>query len=209
MRHLTEMLEEGNVGSDRAVHYYQALGRETRRLHEMVENLLDFGRLESGRRTYHMEETSAVELAKRVVGEFRDRGNNRLELDSETLERANWQIRADRQALSLALRNLLDNAIKYSPESTVVQVAIECRGGFAGISVQDHGAGIPEAEQRAVFRKFVRGGAARALNVKGTGIGLTMADQIVRAHGGHLELASEPGHGSRFTILLPLLDEKS
>jgi signal transduction histidine kinase len=209
MRHLTEMLEEGNVGSDRAMHYYQALGRETRRLHEMVENLLDFGRLESGRHTYHMEETSAVELARRVVGEFRDRGTNRLELAGETFEPADGRIRGDRQALSLALRNLLDNAIKYSPESSVVEIGIECRDGFAGISVQDHGAGIPKDEQRAVFRKFVRGAAARSLNVKGTGIGLTMADQIVRAHGGHLELASEPGHGTRFTILLPLLDEKS
>jgi signal transduction histidine kinase len=209
MRHLTEMLEEGNVGSDRAMHYYQALGRETRRLHEMVENLLDFGRLESGRHTYHMEETSAVELARRVVGEFRDRGTNRLELAGETFERADWRIQGDRQALSLALRNLLDNAIKYSPESTVVEIGIERRNGFAGISVQDYGAGIPKDEQRAVFRKFVRGAAARSLNVKGTGIGLTMADQIVRAHGGHLELASEPGHGTRFTILLPLLDEKS
>jgi signal transduction histidine kinase len=209
MRHLTEMLEEGYVASDRAAQYYQALGRETRRLHEMVENLLDFGRLESGRRTYHMESTSPIELAKRVVNEFHDRGTNRLELANETTARLDWRIDADQQALSLALRNLVDNAIKYSPENTIVQVAIESRDGFAGISVQDHGGGISPDEQRTVFGKFVRGAAARELNVKGTGIGLAMVDQIVRAHGGHLELASEPGQGARFTILLPLLDQKS
>jgi signal transduction histidine kinase len=64
--------------------------------------------------------------------------------------------------------------------------------------------GIPRQEQRDVFRKFIRGSSARKLNVKGTGIGLTMADQIVKAHGGRLELTSEPGTGSRFTILLPM-----
>ena len=90
-----------------------------------------------------------------------------------------------------------------------MSVALTCRDGFAAISVQDEGPGISKDEQRAVFGKFVRGAASRNLNVKGTGIGLTMADEIVRAHGGRLELVSEPDHGSRFTILLPLLDGSS
>jgi signal transduction histidine kinase len=209
MRHLTELLEEGGVAPDRAANYYRALGRETRRLHAMVENLLDFGRMESGRRMYHMEETDAAELAERVVGEFCERTEamaHRIELRRAPAGQNKWQVRGDREALSLALRNLLDNAIKYSPGSSMVQVAIECHDGLAGISIRDEGPGIPKHEQRAVFRKFVRGAAARALNVKGTGIGLTMADQIVRAHGGRLELASEPGQGTRFTIFLPLLN---
>ena len=77
------------------------------------------------------------------------------------------------------------------------------RGAFVGIAVEDEGPGIPKDEQRTIFQKFARGSAARALNVKGTGIGLTMADQIVRAHGGRLELDSEPGRGTRFTTLSP------
>ncbi len=97
----------------------------------------------------------------------------------------------------------MDNALKYSPESSIVRVSVKSHGAFVGICVEDEGAGIPKAEQRDVFRKFARGAAARALNVKGTGIGLTMADQIVKAHGGRLELVSEPGRGSRFTTLLP------
>jgi signal transduction histidine kinase len=80
---------------------------------------------------------------------------------------------------------------------------VDSDGAFTGISVEDRGPGIGSEEQRDVFRKFVRGSAARTLNVKGTGIGLAMADQIVKAHGGRLELSSEPGRGSRFTILLP------
>ena len=105
--------------------------------------------------------------------------------------------------MALALRNLIDNALKYSPESATVAISVVRRGDLAGISVEDRGPGISKEEQLAIFRKFVRGEAARERNVKGTGIGLALADQIVKAHGGCLELASEPGHGSRFTILLP------
>jgi signal transduction histidine kinase len=76
-------------------------------------------------------------------------------------------------------------------------------GNLTSISVVDHGPGIPKEEQQAVFRKFVRGASARKLSVKGTGIGLALASHIVKAHGGRLELASELGHGSRFTMLLP------
>jgi signal transduction histidine kinase len=209
MRHLTEMLEEGQVAADRSRQYFAALGRETRRLHALVENLLDFGRMESGRRIYHLEETKAAELAGRVVGEFRERATisaHRLELNVAHAGSDQWRVRADREALSLALGNLLDNALKYSPEASTVRVSLDARNGMAGIAVLDAGPGISKEEQRAVFRKFVRGAAARTFHVKGTGIGLTMADEIVRAHGGRLELASKPGQGCRFTILLPLLN---
>jgi two-component system phosphate regulon sensor histidine kinase PhoR len=205
MRHLTEMLEEGGTAPDRLPLYFRALGKETRRLHGMVESLLDFGRMEAGRRAYRMEGANAVELAREIVDEFREQpsaASRRLELQAAASPPL--QIRADRGALALALRNLLDNAVKYSPEESTVRVSVESRKGFAGISVQDQGAGIPKEEQREVFRKFARGSSAREMNVKGTGIGLTMAYEIVKAHGGRLELASEPGCGSCFTILLPL-----
>jgi len=208
MRHLTEMLEEGKTPPDRLSQYYRALGRETRRLHEMVESLLDFGRLESGRHTFHLEETDAAEFTERVVEDFRagpHAGSHRVEITSSNGHvPQGLRIRADREALTLALRNLLDNAIKYSPESSVVRVSVNGSEGTAGISVQDEGCGIPKNEQRDVFRKFVRGSSAKTLNVKGAGIGLTMAYQIVRAHGGRLELNSQPGQGSRFTMLLPI-----
>jgi signal transduction histidine kinase len=210
MRHLTEMLEEGGVPGERLSQYYRTLGRETRRLHEMVENLLDFGRMEAGRQTYHMEETNASELAASVVEDFQERSalsGHRLDWtppETGTTEaNGGVRIRADREALTLALRNLIDNALKYSPESSTVSVSVNCRNGIAGISVEDCGAGISSQEHRQIFKKFVRGASAKDLNVKGTGIGLAMADEIVRAHGGRLELASQLGRGSRFTILLP------
>ncbi len=202
MRHLAEMLEENGAPQDRLPQYYRALARETRRLHGMVESLLDFRLMEAGRRTYHMEETNAAELVRRVMDEFRDRpdGGTRLAFNAQ---QDPFVIRADQEAIALALRNLVDNALKYSPQYSPVAISVIRRGDLAGISVEDQGPGISKEEQRPIFRKFVRGEAARAGNVKGTGIGLAMADQIVKAHGGSLELASQLGHGSRFTILLP------
>lgn len=207
MRHLTEMLEEGEPSPERLPKYYQALGKETRRLHGLVENLLDFGRIEAGRRVYQMEDTDAVSSVTRIVEEFRESGTtngHRLDLAAAA---GPLTIRADREALALALRNLLDNAVKYSPASSTVTVSVRSKDGLVGISVADRGAGIPQQEQRQVFRRFVRGSSARALNVKGTGIGLAMVDRIVKAHGGRVDVESEPGVGSTFTIALPMAPE--
>jgi two-component system phosphate regulon sensor histidine kinase PhoR len=208
MCHLTEMLEDGAAPSGRLPHYYRALGKESRRLKAMVESLLDFGRIEAGRRTYEFVDTDAAEFVSEIVHEFRERAPSaahRLELvESPNAASERLRIRADRSALALALCNLVDNALKYSADPSPVKVSVQSAGPFVGIAVEDEGPGISRDEQHDVFRKFARGSAARTLNVKGTGIGLTMAEQIVKAHGGRLELASEPGRGSRFTTLLPV-----
>jgi two-component system phosphate regulon sensor histidine kinase PhoR len=210
MCHLTEMLEEGVASPDRLPDYYGALGRESRRLHAMVENLLDFGRLQAGRRTYMFEHEDARTFVSTVVDDFRERASasgRRVELDTPAdAGQPRVDIRADREALALALRNLLDNAVKYSPVASLVTTRVERTNGSVRIHVSDDGPGISKDEQRLIFRKFIRGAAARRSDVKGTGIGLTMADEIVKAHGGRLELASEVGNGSTFTIVLPAPD---
>jgi signal transduction histidine kinase len=207
MCHLTEMLEEGVASADRLPDYYRALGRESRRLHAMVENLLDFGRLQAGRRTYTFAHEDAQAFVSGVVDDFRERASasgRRVELDAPAdTDQPRVDIRADREALALALRNLLDNAVKYSPEASLVTTSVERATGLVRIHVRDEGPGISKDEQRLIFRKFTRGTAARTADVKGTGIGLAMADEIVKAHGGRLELASEEGRGSTFTIVLP------
>jgi signal transduction histidine kinase len=207
MRHLTDILEEGGAPAVRLPEYYGALARETRRLHTMVENLLDFGRMDSGRRSYEFVESDADAILAKTVQEFADRSqsaaNRIVKLTPAEREDADCVVRADREALALAIRNLVDNALKYSPDQSSVRVSAAMRDGSVAIAVEDQGSGIPEHERREIFRKFVRGVAARRLNIKGTGIGLTMAEQIVKAHGGHLELTSEVGRGSRFTIVLP------
>ena len=108
----------------------------------------------------------------------------------------------DADALTLVLRNLLDNGLKYSPASQEVELNWSNGEGRVSISIVDHGPGIPKEEHEVVFQKFVRGRSAIAASVKGTGVGLAMVRHIVAAHGGEIRLESEPGRGATFTIVL-------
>ncbi len=110
---------------------------------------------------------------------------------------------ADREALSRALWNLLDNAAKYSPKCKTVWLDVESARGTVSIRVRDRGVGIPRREQQEIFEKFVRGGAPDDAFVRGTGMGLAMVRQIAVAHGGDIDVDSEPDHGSTFTLSLP------
>lgn len=202
MTHLTEMLKEGAVATERVPQYYDALHRETGRLQRMVEGLLDFKRFEAGRKAYRMEPIDAQETVRQVIdgytaGDAAQRLNVSLTADAR-------MIQGDRQALAVAISNLLDNALKYSPADTPVSIQVSSRERLLGISVEDRGPGITRNEQRRVFRKFVRGAAAHEGNIKGTGIGLAIVEAVARAHGGRVDLQSVPGQGSRFTLWLPL-----
>src|SRR5262249_5158286 len=108
----------------------------------------------------------------------------------------------DADAITLALRNLVDNGLKYSPANECVEVSWNRKDGRVSISVTDHGPGIPKEEQEAVFQKFVRGRSAIQASIKGTGVGLAMVRHILTAHGGKIRLESEPGRGATFTIEL-------
>ncbi len=203
MCHLTELLEEGNTPDDRLRLYYKSLGKESRRLRSLVESLLDFARMEAGRQVYRMEDVDLGVLVKGIVEEFREQASvdaRRIlfEAPADAL-----CARADREAIGRALWNLLDNAVKYSPDTSAVRVTVKPEGSGIAIAVEDQGPGISGEEQQTIFGKFTRGAASRASNVKGTGIGLAMVDHIVKGHGGRIRLESEPGRGSVFTILLP------
>jgi signal transduction histidine kinase len=106
-------------------------------------------------------------------------------------------------ALKLAIRNLLENAVKYSNDSRQVDVDVSVGNDRLCISVQDYGMGISEADLNRIFRKFERGSAARALNIRGTGLGLAMVQSIMQAHGGSVTVESSEHCGSRFTLTLP------
>jgi len=208
MCHLTEILEQGGARPERLSEYYRALGKESRRLHTMVENLLDFGRMDSGRRTYEFSETDAADLVDQVAHEFADRSvvaARRIEKSPLPSPAHAMIIHADLEALALALRYLFDNLLQFGPYLSPMRVAVKALNGTVAVSIEDQGPGVSAQERRSIFRKFTRGAAARSLNVKGTGIGLTMANQIVQAHGGRLELDSEPGRGSTFTMVLPAM----
>jgi signal transduction histidine kinase len=202
MRQLSEMLSRGRVISeDRRQQYYEVLSRESERLHRLVEGLLNFGRAEAGAAGYHMEPVELGDLVRAVAAEFeREAESFRVEL---TLDGAPCRILGERELLSLALWNLLDNAKKYSPDCRTAWVSLSRHGSRAVIAVRDQGIGIPRHDQRRIFRKFVRGQAGEASGVKGKGIGLAMVEHVAKAHGGEVRVQSEVGRGSTFTIALP------
>jgi signal transduction histidine kinase len=207
IRQLSEMLARGRVPTDDLRQQsYDILSHESERLQSLVESLLDFGRIEAGAMKYRFERLDAASLVNDVVEGFRATAAAQgfhVELQNTA---APAPIHADREALGLALRNLLDNAVKYSPACRTVWVETVPSDRRVGIRVRDRGIGIPLAEQRAIFDRFVRGSTSRSAGIKGTGIGLTLARRIVDAHHGEIRLESAPGEGSTFTILLPLED---
>jgi signal transduction histidine kinase len=206
MRQLSEMLLAGRVPSEeRRDKYHATLVRETQRLQRLVEALLNFGRMEAGARPYRFEEVDAAELAQRVAAEFETEiasGRN-LELYGY----GGCRFHADPEALRVALRNLVDNALKYSPHDRTVWLEWGLENSRVAIRVRDRGAGITPAERKEIFRKFVRGTAAADGNVKGSGVGLAMVRHIVDAHHGEIQMESQVGIGSTFTVLLPKLEK--
>jgi signal transduction histidine kinase len=201
---LSEMLEAERVGSeaDRA-DYYAVLSRESRRLRRLVEGLLNFGRMEAGAMQYRFETIDPADLASQVVREFQRDVESRDYVVDAAVHDDTPLVQADRSALSCALWNLLDNAVKYSPGCRTVWVEVGPNDGGAVISVRDRGIGIPLAEHGRIFEKFVRGGAATKAGIVGTGVGLALVRHIASAHGGRVTVESAPGSGSTFTIELP------
>jgi signal transduction histidine kinase len=207
LRQMSEILALGRVPSEeRRQLYYETLVGETTRLQRLIESLLNFGKMEAGARRYHFETLDATVLVRRVASEFEPHIaglGRRIELQGTP---SRCMIEADPDAICVALRNLLDNALKYSPDHPVVWVEWGVRNEHVAIAVRDQGPGIADSEKKAIFRKFVRGSAAAATRASGSGVGLAMVRYIVEAHGGDITVASEPGQGSTFTLFLPALE---
>jgi signal transduction histidine kinase len=204
LRQFTDLLnDDPHAPSSKRQLYYQAQARATERLHRLVESLLDFGRMEAGARPYRLERRAAAPLVRRIAEEFQQEGSAAgfaLELSLRDEKR---YIDVDPDALTRAVWNLLDNAVKYSGSSRTVALTLESTADAVLISVRDKGLGIPPHEHHEIFRKFVRGAASHAHGIKGTGIGLAMVRHIVESHGGTVRVDSTPGLGSTFTIALP------
>ncbi len=203
LSHIAEMLAGDRIRSvDDRRKSYDVLVRDTDRLRRLVEGLLDFGRFEAGAAALRLEPLDITDLVRSTVAEFQER----VAPDGYSIEMtddgSSVHACADREALSRALWNLLDNAVKYSPDCRTVWVDMTHDDDRVSIVIRDRGLGIPAHEQREIFDRFVRGADSKARRIRGTGIGLAMVREIVRAHGGEIQVASEPGRGSRFTMVL-------
>lgn len=203
LRQVSELLASGRVSSEaRRAEFHDVLQRETGRLHRLVEDLLDFGRFEAGAHEFRYERLNPLDVVEPVVRDFRAEVAARgfeVTLSHEDT----GDISADGQAIGMALRNLLDNAAKYSGHERRIEVGLSRPNGRIAVSVRDRGIGIPPDEHQTIFDRFTRGHGIRTSGIPGTGIGLAMVRHIVNAHGGEVRVSSAVGAGSTFTIFLP------
>jgi len=203
MAQVSEALLDGRVPPERLAEYYGLQHRENTRLRRLVESILDFGRMESGAREYLFECVNAGGFVTDVGTEFRGHAQ-RLGYDVMVhVGTGAVTTTLDRAAMGLAVWNLLDNAVKYSPVERTVWLTASATSQGVEISVRDRGIGIPPSDRRRVFDKFTRGSAAQLSGAKGTGLGLAIVRHIVRAHRGAVTVVSAVGEGSTFTIVLP------
>lgn len=205
--HVTELLEEDDeMSRERRRSFYGVLARNTARLQQLVESLLDFARMERHRKPYDLQPLQASELVQRVVADFQhDVAPLGYSIALHVDEAADLRLRADGASLTNALWNLLDNAVKYSPERRTIRVSVRPHPAGVAVAVEDDGLGIPKGEQKEIFQRFVRGKKASELGIQGTGLGLAIVSHIAHAHGGTVEVESREGAGSTFRLVLPVL----
>jgi signal transduction histidine kinase len=201
-----ELLHRGRVtDAEKAARYGGFIETESRRLGQLINNVLDFSRLESGAQPLRFERAELAPLLEEAIAPFelrvRESGFN-LSFQNRSPEPI--VVDADRAALGQAFGNLLDNAAKYSGDSRDLRVSIDRDGDRARIAFRDFGIGIPDDEQHKIFERFHRVGGSLVHDVRGTGLGLSIVQQIVAAHHGEISVSSSPGKGSTFVVSLPI-----
>ncbi|MCC7539005.1 MAG: GHKL domain-containing protein, partial [Deltaproteobacteria bacterium] len=209
IRMFVEMLETKRVQSPDEVDACLAvLARETTRLNERIERLLDWGRMEAGRRVYDRQPDRVSDVVDAAVSSFRTAHVGREPAVAVEIAPSLPHVRVDRDALVDALGNLLQNAFKYTADHDK-QISIRAyhEGKWVKISVRDNGIGIPPREHRRIFEKFYRVDERLSNEVEGSGLGLAIVRHVAQAHGGKVRVESEPGRGSTFTLWLRALPQ--
>jgi signal transduction histidine kinase len=200
----SEILELGRVkNEEKKLEYYRIIRHESLRLNKMIDNILDFSKIEAGRKTYQFANGDLSEVIENVLSSYRYQIiNSGFEVQTNLLPDLP-PASIDRDAMTQAISNLLDNAFKYSAGVKQVSITSKTLGSNLAIEIADRGIGIPRAEQAKIFEKFYRVGNGLVHDVKGSGLGLSLVKHIIKAHNGTISVQSEVGKGTCFTILLP------
>jgi two-component system, OmpR family, phosphate regulon sensor histidine kinase PhoR len=205
IRMYAETLEMGRVRSeDKKHHYYTTIMNETTRLTTLINNILDFSKIESRKKEYRLVPGQLCLLVNQTLDMYQhhlERHGFKFELDAPP---STAPVNMDGEAVTQALLNLLDNAVKYSPDEKFLKIIIKETNKAVILSVQDHGMGIPESEHQKIFEKFYRVGNSLVHNTKGSGLGLNLVKHIMDIHNGQVTVQSQPGQGSTFSLVFPL-----
>jgi signal transduction histidine kinase len=194
------------------IEYSGIISREAARLSRLINNLLDFSRMERGEKRYRIERFDAGAMVRETVENYRPQ----IESDGFQLKLIDGlnggslpvEIEGDRDALSQVLLNLLSNAEKYGGEAKEITVETQQVNGSIVIDVLDRGPGVSRKHAAKIFEKFFRADDSLSSGIEGSGLGLTLARQIARAHGGDVEFSPRQGGGSRFTVRLPVIEDR-
>ncbi len=204
IRLYAETLELGRITTPEKKHeYYGIIRKESERLSALINNILDFSRIEAGRKEYDFRETDIAELVRNTLDSYRYQIEQQGFALEEQIEPVP-AVRVDREAIARALVNLVNNALKYSDNEKFLGVRLYRDKSVLKLEVSDRGIGIKRHEQTRIFEKFYRTGDPLVHNTKGSGLGLSLVRHITHAHGGEVEVESTPGRGSKFTLSLPL-----
>jgi signal transduction histidine kinase len=200
-----ETLELGRVRSPERVHeYYRIINTEARKLTRLIENILDFSRMEAGLRPYRTAPADIGMVTRQVLDDMASQLKQQQFEVTLDVEPNLPPVNVDEDAVEQAIENVLANAMKYSGESREIAVRVGRANDHVCVSVRDHGIGISRREQKKIFRKFYRVNSGLGGGPQGTGLGLAIVDHTMRGHGGFVRVDSEPAHGSTFTLHFPI-----
>lgn len=199
-----ELTHQDRPDPSKVREYHSFIAQECRRLSGLIENVLDFSRHEQGRKEYMFESTDLEALLNETSKLMQSYAAAKNITIRPAAQGAPEPVEADGRALQQVLVNLIDNAIKHSPQDSEVEAGVGFEAQQVSLWVEDHGEGIPAGEQQRIFERFYRRGSELRRETQGVGLGLAIVKNVVEAHNGSVTVRSAPGKGSRFTVTIPM-----
>lgn len=205
IRMFSEMLKDGRVSSEeKKQDYYNIIHTESERLTHLANNVLDFFRIEKGRKKYAFKKENIANITTDAVEHFKTHMVEKARPVNLNIERGIPEIRMDANAISQVLTNLLSNADKFSPPDREIGVNLRKNPKDVVIEVIDQGVGVPKSERKKIFERYYRASQKNVKETEGSGLGLTLVKYTVKAHNGRVKVESEEGKGSKFSLILPI-----
>lgn len=204
---LAEALAEGSNDPELVKNFSERMLIEANRLTHLVQEIIDLSRIQDQNTMQNSEMVSLNKVVEEAIYQSKVRAEKRhVEINFAADEEIEFF--GDRKQLVMAISNLVENAINYSPERTTVNVVLRKNEDVAEIAISDQGVGIAESDIERIFERFYRVDSARSRDTGGTGLGLSIVKHVISNHGGDIQVWSVPGTGSTFTVLLPLTKAK-